>query len=92
MSLDTGLHESEATFEAQFNKAYLDKKGEDEAAKALAEAEHEVILIYLKTYTFQWQDHTKIKNFMDISCYNRIKKFRFNKFFCDYNLLFKTDQ
>ena len=34
-------------FEAQFNKAYLDKKGEDEAAKALAEAEHEVILILL---------------------------------------------
>ena len=34
-------------FEAQFNKAYLDKKGEDEAAKALTEAEHEVILILL---------------------------------------------
>ena len=61
MSLDTGLHESEATFEAQFNKAYLDKKGEDEAAKALAEAEHEVILIYLKNTLFNGKITQRLK-------------------------------
>ena len=42
--MDTDLHESEAAFEAQFHKAYLDKQSENDAAKSLAASEDEVIL------------------------------------------------
>ena len=51
--MDTDLHESEAAFEAQFHKAYLDKQSENDAAKSLAASEDEVILqsLYSNPYS-----------------------------------------
>ena len=46
--MDTDLHESEAAFESEFHKIYLDKKSEDEAAEALAKSENEVGILSIQ--------------------------------------------
>jgi hypothetical protein len=44
--VDTNLNESEKAFESEFNKLYGDKDDEKKAAKALADAEKQVIIVF----------------------------------------------